>query len=489
MTRSRPIPEDIETRLFIDNQYVPALSGRTFGVIDPSTEQETVQVHEADVDDVNRAVKAAQKALPAWRDMGGFTRATLFYRLADLLDEHNGELAQLEAVSMGRPVGTYTEGHGAARYLRYVAGKATDIQGESSLQTPGFLNVTVRQPYGVCAAITPWNAPITMLSFKLGPALIAGNTLVVKSSEKAPLTSLYLGRLIVKAGFPPGVVNILSGYGLPCGNALASHMDIRKLSFTGSVGTGKLIKKAAAASNLKNVTVELGGKSPLLIFEDADLDKAAAGAARSILLNSGQACIASSRVYIQGSVAQEFSDKLVAILEESGANPPSSCDPLDPVTKRGPQAGQQQFDSILKFIEDAKSDGNEVLVGGNRETQTGFYLEPTVIAGAAASSRIMREEIFGPVICLNSFTDEEEAVALANDSEFGLYASVYTQDISRALRVAKTFESGTVGVNCTSPMMTHDMPFGGVKQSGEGKELGIAGVLAWTELKTIYIAI
>ena len=368
-----------------------------------------------------------------------------------------------------------------------MAGKATDIQGESSLQTAGFLNITLRQPFGVCAAITPWNAPVTMLTFKLGPALIAGNTLVVKSSEKAPLTSLVYAGLVQQAGFPAGVVNFLSGFGIPCGQALAANMIIRKLSFTGSVRTGQAIKKAAAGSNLKAVTLELGGKSPLLVFDDADLSLAAAGAIRSILLNSGQNCIASSRIYVQEAVEAAFQTALLAALQPAAAQ--TSYDTLDPATKRGPQANGQQLATILGHIEAAQAAGATMLAGGKRETTKGFFLEPTVVTGAPADSTIMREELFGPVVCMTRFQSEAEAVRLANDSEFGLYASIFTRDLSRAVRVAKAFESGSVGVNCTSPMMTHDMPFGGVKQSGEGKELGIYGVKEWTEVKTIYIKI
>ena len=381
------------------------------------------------------------------------------------------------------------EGLGAARFMRYVAGKATDIRGETSTHTAGFLNLTLRQPFGVCAAITPWNAPITMLCFKIGGALIAGNTLVAKSSEKAPLTSLLLGSFIKQAGFPPGVVNILSGLGPVCGHALASHMHIRKLSFTGSLGAGRAIKRAAANSNMKNITLELGGKSPLIIFDDADLQKAAEESARSVLLNSGQACIASSRVYVHHAVVEEFNQHLVQAIQELGANPDIWSDPLDSGTRRGPQANEKQFKYIMGHLQEAKDNGAKFLTGGDKEGDRGFFIAPTVVTGVAESSRIMREEVFGPVVCVSSFSKEDEVVKKANDSPYGLYASVYTRDLDRAIRIATAFESGTVGVNCTSPMMTHDMPFGGFKESGEGKELGIHGVNQWTELKSIYIAV
>ncbi|KAL4861917.1 hypothetical protein BDV12DRAFT_203528 [Aspergillus spectabilis] len=479
----------IETRLFINNEFVAASSGRTFPVINPATEEVTAHVHEAQQADVDSAVAAAAAAFPAWSGLSGFDRAKFFYKLADLYEQHLQPLAELEARSMGRPVSTYTEPLASARFLRYMAGKATDIQGESSLQTAGFVNVTLRQPYGVCAAITPWNAPVTMLTFKMAPALIAGNTLVVKSSEKAPLTSLYIAKLVREAGFPPGVLNILNGFGRPCGQALASHMKVRKISFTGSVGGGKAVQEAAAKSNLKKVTLELGGKSPLVIFADADLDKAAQGAALSILLNSGQACIASSRVYVHEAVATEFRDRLAKALLEKGANPPGENNPLSPATKRGPQADGLQFARIQQYIQDARNSGTEIVTGGQREGTTGFFIQPTLVWQPPEQSRIMKEEVFGPVQCLTTFSDEKDVLARANDSEFGLYASVYTRDLSRALRFATAFESGNVGVNVTSPMMTHDMAFGGVKQSGQGRELGQHGLDEWTELKTVYFAL
>jgi aldehyde dehydrogenase (NAD+) len=380
------------------------------------------------------------------------------------------------------------DGFGAARLLRYYAGKAADVQGESSLNTPGFVNLTLRQPFGVCGLIIPWNAPISTLMVKLAPCLIAGNAVVVKTSEKAPLTGLLLARLIQEAGFPPGVVNILSGMGPVCGAAIASHMEIRKVAFTGSVRTGRAIKKAAADSNLKKVSLELGGKSPLIIFEDADLEKAIPAAAASIVTLSGQMCIASSRVYVQSSIADEFSKRLVREIELKGSNTAGN-DPLSPATVRGPQVDKLQFDSIMGHLKEAKEAGYQILTGGDRDGDVGYYIQPTVILNADENSRAIKEEIFGPVQCLSVFESEEEVLRWANDTEFGLYASVYTKDISRALRVAKGFEAGTVAVNTTSPMVAMDMPFGGWKSSGEGRELGPHALDAWTEIKTVLISL
>ncbi|KAH6988317.1 aldehyde dehydrogenase domain-containing protein [Ilyonectria sp. MPI-CAGE-AT-0026] len=481
-------PASIETRLFINNEFFESKQGKTFPVINPANEKVVAQVHEAGAEDVDRAVEAAEKAFPAWSELGGFQRAAYFYKLADLFEKNRDQLAWLEAQSMGRPISRYNEPIAAASFLRYIAGKATDIQGESSLQTQGFVSVSLRQPYGVCAAITPWNAPVTMLSFKAAPALIAGNTMVLKSSEKAPLTSLYLAKLFKEAGFPPGVLNVLSGFGQSCGEALASHMRIRKISFTGSAVAGRAVKKAAALSNLKHVTLELGGKSPLVVFDDADISKAAKAASASILLNSGQACIASSRVYVQEKVADEFCRELVNAIRENGLNPSDSNDPLNPATKRGPQANQQQFESILKFLQEAKDANVKVLTGGQAEAGGGFFIEPTILYQPGEESRVMREEIFGPVQCVSTFKDEDEVLLKANNTEYGLYASVFTKDIFRGLRFAKYFESGNVGVNVASPWMTHDMPFGGVKQSGEGRELGKYSITEWTEVKTVYFS-
>lgn len=327
-----------------------------------------------------------------------------------------------------------------------------------------------------------------MLTFKLAAALITGNTLVAKSSEKAPLTCLFIGKLCQQAGIPPGVVNILSGTGPICGHAMSSHMEIRKISFTGSAVAGRAIKKAAADSNLKKVTLELGGKSPLIIFEDADISKAVPLAAMSILSNSGQQCIASSRVYIQSSIAEEFSRQLVKEFEKKGNNP-SGNDPLSFNTVRGPQGDKLQFDSIMRYLEDSRLAGCKFLTGGSRDGNKGYFIQPTIIYNAPDGSKVMTEEIFGPVQCLSTFETEEEVLIRANDTEFGLYASVYTKDLTRALRVAKKFEAGTVGVNTTSPMMTYDMPFGGWKGSGDGRELSKHSLSTWTELKTVYIAL
>lgn len=371
--------------------------------------------------------------------------------------------------------------------LRYFAGKAWDTHGDSSLNTPGFVNITFRQPFGVTAGITPWNVPVAMILFKLAPALITGNTIVIKSSEKAPLTPLIVAKCCQEIGLPKGVFNLINGYGRPTGEALAKHMDVRKISFTGSAIAGRAIKKAAAESNLKNVTLELGGKSPLLIFPDADLEKAVPAAAMSILLNSGQACIASSRVYVHADIADKFTEAMKTAMTQMG----QSNDPLAAGTMRGPQVDKLQFNRVMDFLNYAKEHNLNMPIGGTSEQHngSGFYIAPTIISDAPEDSRVMREEIFGPVVCINTFTDEDEVMKRANDTEYGLYASVFTKDISRALRIAKRLEAGSIGVNCTSPTMAWDMPFGGWKASGDGRELSRYAADYWTELKSVFIAL
>lgn len=369
--------------------------------------------------------------------------------------------------------------------VRYLASKALDVLGESSLNTANFINISLRQPYGVCGAITPWNAPSMFLAYKVSAALITGNTIVVKSSEKAPLSPLVAARCAKEVGIPPGVINILSGFGKPCGQAIARHMEIRKISFTGSEATGRAIQKASAESNLKSVSLELGGKSPLIIFDDADLSKAVPAAAMSILMNTGQVCNASSRVYIHTAVAEEFLKSLKATMALMGR----SGDPLVEGTSRGPQADKLQFERVMSYLDLAKQSGVTVALGGDREGNTGYFIAPTILTDVPEGSRLTKEEIFGPVLIVNTFSEEEDVLKKANATEYGLYASVFTKDISRALRFAKGLEAGSVAVNSTSPTIALDMPFGGWKGSGEGREFSRFALDDWTELKSVYLAI
>ncbi|KAF1349646.1 aldehyde dehydrogenase [Delphinella strobiligena] len=431
---------NFETRLFINGEFVPSIEGKKFDVYSPFTEEKVGSVYEALPADVDKAVDAAEAVFPAWDALGSFARARFFYKLADLLEAAGPELAHLEALCIGKPISTYMEHYAGAQILRQFAGLSQDSTGGTSLNTTGFVTMLVRQPFGVTGAIVPWNIPVMAAIFKIAPSLITGNTLVLKSSEKTPLTALVLARLIKEAGFPPGVVNVLSGYGKPTGEAIASHMRIRKVGFTGSGRTGRLIKQAAAASNLKRVSLELGGKSPLIIFPDADLEKAAEVAARSITMNSGQACIASSRLYVHESIADTFKEKVGAAMNAEAST--SGQDPLDAKSAYAPQADKTQFEAVLRYIDLAKDSGGKIVLGGKRKGDKGYFIEPTIIENPSHDSRVAKEEIFGPVLSYMTFTDEDEVMKRANDTEYGLYASVFTKDIARAMRIAKKFESG-----------------------------------------------
>lgn len=400
--------------------------------------------------------------------------------MADLIQESTKELANLEAESMGRPVSTYFDATAGSKYFRYFS-EAAYPQGSSSLNTPGFVNITLKQPVGVVAAIIPWNAPLVFFCKKVAPALAAGNAVVLKSSEKAPLTSLYVANLALKAGFPPGVLNVLSGHGPLSGAALASHMDVRVLSFTGSNRTGRLISKMATDSNMKKLVFELGGKSPAIIFEDADIDAAVRETQFSIQLISGQTCMANSRIYVHRSIAESFLEKFKVAFTSARLG-----DPTDPAINHGPQADKIQHATVLRYIEMGKESGTLVT---DEQSASGLYINPTIFTDVPEDAQIMKDEIFGPVVIINPFDTEEEAVAKANDTEHGLYAAVYTKNLDRAMRVASRLEAGTVGVNCTSPTKGDDMPFGGQKGSGLQRESYIHSMETFMETKSVLIKV
>jgi aldehyde dehydrogenase (NAD+) len=477
----------IEGRHYINGAFAASSNGRTFEVRSPYSHDKIGDVSEATVEDTNRAVAAAKSSFPAWSSLDIPTRGSYLKKMGRLIRESSQELAQLDALSMGRPISTYFDAIRAAEYFEHYAEAAWYCKGETSLSTPGFLNMTLRQPYGVAAAIIPWNIPVAMWASKVAPAVAAGCTVVLKSSEKAPLSvscgwmyvtlpnadqmsqSVKLASLANQAGFPPGVINVLNGHGTPCGSTLASHMDIRLISFTGSTATGRKIQAAAASSNLKKVINELGGKSPTLIFDDANVVGAAEETARSLILNSGQICMAGTRIYVQESAAEEFKSAFVRCFQSARRG-----DPLLPKTQQGPQADKIQFQRIKEYLAAARSDGSSTLLTGGKAIQEdgegGYFIQPTAYSNVPEDAKTQKEEVFGPFVNINTFKTESEAIALANATEYGLYASVYTRDLSRAVRVAKAFESGAVGVNCTSPTSPHDMPFGGYKGSGQGRE-------------------
>ncbi|RAH83557.1 betaine-aldehyde dehydrogenase [Aspergillus japonicus CBS 114.51] len=453
-----PTEEPTGRQLFINGKFVPSSNRKVSELTSPCTNEKVAEIYEANEVDVDAAVAAASVAFPAWRDVSPADRGVFLRKMASLIQVHEEEFAHLEALSTGKPVSRYIDSRMAIETFNYFAEAGWTAQGSSSRNTPGHLNITVKEPYGVVAAIIPWNVPLASFATKIAPAVAAGNTIVLKSSEKSPLTIGLGAKLIAEAGFPPGVVNMLHKYGPTTGNAIASHMDVRCISFTGSSLTGRKIQAAAAKSNMKTVHMDLGGKTPALIFEDAGLESAAEQTQFSVQFSSGQTCIANSRIYVQETVA----DKFLAIFKDKfGAA--ILGNPLNKATDQGSQADRIQYE------------------------RNGNFIKPTVFEEVPEESQIMKEEVFGPVVVINTFGKEDEAIAKANHSEFSLYASVFTKNIDRAMRVSKLLEAGTVGVNCTSPSMAKDMPFGGWKGSGIGREVYLHSMDSYLETKSILI--
>ncbi|KAK5679653.1 hypothetical protein LTR17_027585 [Elasticomyces elasticus] len=397
------------------------------------------------------------------------------------MKENATKLAELDAVCMGKPTSIHRgEVQTACDITNFFAGQVEQAYGQSSLNAPHHINISLRQPYGVVAAIVPWNFPAMIWCHEVPPACGAGNAIILKTSEKSPLSGLFLARLALEAGFPPGIVNVVSGAGAT-GELLSTHMKIRKISFTGSVRAGRAVMQAAARSNLKSVCLELGGKSPMVVFGDADLESAAKLATTSITYNSGQVCTASSRLYIQKGAAAEFKKIIVARFKALKLGSPTTSG-----TDLGPQADAGQAKTIAGYLDIGKQDGS-ILTGGKKSAQGDNFIEPTIFTGISDDSRINVEEVFGPVLVLHEFDTEEEVIARANDTDYGLYASVFSSNLDTALRVARALEAGNVGVNCTSPFDSYELPFGGYKSSGVGRSKGANAVLSWLEEKSVYI--
>ncbi|KAJ5929167.1 hypothetical protein N7454_007015 [Penicillium verhagenii] len=471
--------QPIETRLFINGELRESSTGKTFDIIYPYTQDLVAKVQEADVQDVNDAVDAAEAAFPAWRDLGVQERGEHLRKLSDLIREAIPTLGKLETLSTGRPVSIFPDAGLAADYFRYYADYAWTVQGTASTNTPGTFKMTVKEPFGVVGLIIPWNFPLVNFAGKVAPAIAAGNTVVLKSSEKAPLTSLYMAKLIQEAGFPPGVINIISGHGAPAGSALTEHMKVRAISFTGSSLTGQKIHAAAAKSNMKSVHTELGGKSPAIVFEDADLQSAAGQTMFGIQFNSGQVCVANSRIYVHESIKEKFTESFKAMFASVKMG-----DPLDPATQHGPQIDYLQYNRVKEYLGLGEKEG-KLTMGG--DAKDGFFVNPTVFEDLSEDSRVMKEEIFGPVVAIQTFKTEEEVIKKANDTEFGLYASVFTKDLDRAIRLSKALQAGTVGVNCTAPTGAKDAAFGGYKMSGTGREGLLYSIENFLQTKTIVI--
>ena len=473
------------TQLLINNCWVASESGKTFATVNPSTGEEICQVAAADATDVDKAIQAARKAFEQgpWRKMHASERGRFLYLLADLIEKNADELARLEALDNGKPVSVAKRvdvAKSAACY-RYFAGWADKVQGKTIPIDGEFFCYTRHEPIGVVGQIIPWNYPMLMQAWKLAPALATGNTVVLKPAEQTPLSALRVGELILEAGFPEGVVNLLPGFGPTAGAAIARHMDVDKVAFTGSTETGRLILEAAAKSNLKRVTLELGGKSPNIIFHDTDLDEAVEGAHLGIFSNQGQICCAGSRVFVEEKIYDQFIERSVARAQKRTVG-----DPFDPKTEQGPQVDRTQFDKVMGYIESGQGEGATLACGGNRVGNRGYFIEPTVFADVLDGMRIAREEIFGPVMSVIPFKDLDEVIIRANRTIYGLAAGVWTRDIKKAHAIANGVRAGTVWVNCYNILDTR-APFGGFKQSGSGRELGEYGLQEYTEVKTVIV--
>jgi aldehyde dehydrogenase (NAD+) len=474
------------TKLLINNRWVDSESRKTFPTINPATGEEICQVAEADAADVEKAVRAARAAFQQgapWRKMAASQRGVLLNRLADLIEKHADELAQLESLDNGKPVAVARAADLPLTIacFRYYAGWADKVQGKTIPIAGDYFCYTRLEPVGVVGQIIPWNFPLLMLAWKLGPALATGNTIVMKPAEQTPLTALRVGELIVEAGFPEGVVNLLPGYGPTAGAAIANHMDVDKVAFTGSTEVGHLIMEAAAKSNLKRVTLELGGKSPNIVFADADMDQAVEGAHFALFFNQGQCCCAGSRLFVEEKAYDEFVER-----SAERARKRTVGDPFDPATEQGPQVDQTQFDKVMGYIDAGKRQGAKLVCGGNRVGDRGFFIEPTVFADVADNMTIAQEEIFGPVQSIIKFRTIDEVVDRANNTMYGLAAAVWTRDIGKAHAIANSVRAGTVWINCYD-VFDAAAPFGGFKQSGIGRELGEYGLQQYTEVKTVTV--
>ena len=472
------------TKLLINNEWVESASGKRFETINPATGEVICDVAEADAPDVDKATAAARKAFNSgeWRKMSATRRGELLYKLADLIEQNIDSLARLETLDNGKPLhDSYGDLKLVIACYRYYAGWADKVQGKTIPINGPYFCYTRHEPVGVVGQIIPWNFPLLMQAWKLGPALATGNTVVMKTAEQTPLSALRVGELIVEAGFPPGVVNILSGYGPTAGAAIAHHMDIDKLAFTGSTEVGHLVMEAAAKSNLKRVTLELGGKSPNIVFADADMDMAIEGAHLSLFFNQGQCCNAGSRLFVEEKCYDHFLAKSVEKARQRVVG-----DPFDPNTKQGPQVDKDQFDKVMSYIESGMREGAHLLCGGHQVGDRGFFIEPTVFADVKNDMKIAQEEIFGPVMSIIKFKDIDEVIHLANSTMYGLAAGVWTKDITKAYAIANNVRAGTVWINCYH-VFDAAAPFGGFKQSGMGRELGEYCLEHYTEVKTVTI--
>jgi phenylacetaldehyde dehydrogenase len=472
-------------QMLINGKWVDAASGKTFPTYNPATGEVLANVAEGDKEDINRAVAAARAAFDTgrWSKITPSQRGKMIWKLADLIEQHAEEFAQLESLDNGKPlaIARIADIPGTIDLFRYMAGWATKIEGNTipiSAHGAKFLAYTLREPVGVVGQIIPWNFPLMMASWKLGPALAAGCCVVLKPAEQTPLTALLLGELIQEAGIPDGVVNIVPGYGETAGAALAAHPNVDKVAFTGSTEVGKLIVHAATG-NLKKVSLELGGKSPNIVFQDADIDATIPGAAMAIFFNHGQCCCAGSRLYVEAKEFDKVVDGVSQLASKIRVGPG-----LEPTTDMGPLVSEEQMNRVCSYLESGYSEGAKATVGGGRQGEKGYFVKPTVLVNTNEKMKVVREEIFGPVVTAIPFKDVDDLIAKANATEYGLAAGVWTRDIGKAHRTASLLRAGTVWINCYN-VFDPAMPFGGYKQSGWGREMGHEVLNLYTEIKSV----
>jgi len=478
-------PKVSNQKLFINGKWVNSISGKTFATLNPSTGQEICQVAEADSADVDLAVKAARKAFESgpWKKMSAAERGRRINKLADLMEQNLPELAALESLDNGKPLRDSLNADLplSIKAYRYYAGWCDKTHGKTIPVEGEYFCYTKHELVGVVGQIIPWNFPLLMTAWKWAPALATGCTIVLKPAEQTPLTALRMAALAQEADIPDGVINVVPGFGPTAGAAITSHMDIDKVAFTGEGSTGQLVMQAAAKSNLKRVSLELGGKSPNVVFADADLDAAVEGAYFGLFFNQGQCCCAGSRLFVEEKIHDAFVEKLVARAKKQRIG-----DPFDMATTQGPQISQEQCDRIMGYIDIGISEGANLLSGGKRVGNKGYFIQPTIFDGVKDNMRIAKEEIFGPVMNILKFKDVDEVVQRGNKTFYGLAAAIWTKDITKAHRLANSLRAGTVWVNCYD-VFDAAAPFGGFKMSGIGRELGEYALSLYTEVKTVYI--